>query len=173
MNHVNLDALSKTIELFRLDPSKAKKENAIEGTWETRGSGAQFHADLVFEEGSLKLEMDNPRAMGGGGKAPGPLQYCLFGMASCFAGTFMMVAAQSGVEVERLRIRVENVVDMTRPLGITKNPLTDGVRIRLFVTSPAPEKVLRKLEEQSRDQCPAVWCLTNPIPLSIDLVREG
>jgi hypothetical protein len=62
---------------------------------------------------------------------------------------------------------------MTRPLGITKNPLTDGVRIRLFVTSLSPEKVLREIEEQSRDQCPAVWCLTNPIPLSIDLVREG
>ncbi|MCL4461077.1 MAG: OsmC family protein [Nitrospirae bacterium] len=172
MNHVNLEALEKTIALFRAEPGKARKENVLEGEWNTKGAGPQFHADLAFEGGKLALEMDNPRAMGGEGLAPGPLQYCLFGMASCFAGTFMMVAAQQGVEIRRLRIRVENVVDMTRPLGISHNPLTDGVRIRLSVSSPSSEVVLQKIEEQSREQCPAVWCLTNPIPLSIALERE-
>ncbi len=172
MNHVNLEALNKTIALFRSEPAKARKENVLEGEWNTKGPGAQFRADLVFEGGKLALEMDNPKAMGGDGLAPGPLQYCLFGMASCFAGTFMMVAAQQDVEIRRLKIRVENTVDMTRPLGITRNPLTDGVRILLSVSSPSPEAVLRKIEEQSREQCPAVWCLTNPIPLSIALERE-
>ena len=173
MNHINLEALGKTVASFRADPSKARKENTLTGEWNPGESGPQFQSSLSFEKGSVTMSMDNPEAMGGTGSAPGPLQYCLFGMASCFSGTFMMVAAQEGVRVERLGIKVENTVDMTRPLGITQNPLTDGVRITLTVKSAASKEILEKLEERSRQQCPAVYCLTNPIPLAISLVREG
>ncbi|MHB1286410.1 MAG: OsmC family protein [Leptospirales bacterium] len=174
MNHINLEALDRTIAAFKSDPSKALKENILTGEWAVGDEGGpQFQSQLSFEKGSVTLSMDNPGPMGGSGLAPGPLQYCLFGMASCFAGTFMMVAAQAGVVVEHLGIKVENKVDMTRPLGITQNPLTDGVRITLTVKSAASKDVLDGLEEQSRQQCPAVYCLTNPIPIAISLIREG
>jgi uncharacterized OsmC-like protein len=173
MNHVNLNALEKTLAAFTADPSKAKRENVLTGEWNVSGSGPQFSARVSFEKGSAVLEMDNPEPMGGTGLAPGPLQYCLFGMASCFAGTFMMVATQEGVAVDHLSIRVENTVDMTRPLGLTKNPLTDGVRIALTVKSSASQEVLEAIERRSREQCPAVYCLTNPIPLAITLVRSA
>ena len=173
MNHVNLEALKKTLAAFTADPSKAKKENVLAGDWNMAGTGPQFSARVSFEKGSAVLEMDNPEPMGGTGLAPGPLQYCLFGMASCFAGTFMMVATQEGVAVESLSIRVENTVDMTRPLGLTRNPLTDGVKITLTVKSPASQEVLEAIEQRSREQCPAVYCLTKPIPLTIALVRAA
>ncbi|MHB1605569.1 MAG: OsmC family protein [Leptospirales bacterium] len=173
MNHINLEALNRTIAAFKSDPSKARKENILTGEWNLGESGPQFQSHLSFEKGSATLAMDNPEAMGGTGLAPGPLQYCLFGMASCFSGTFMMVAAQEGVRIDRLTIKVENTVDMTRPLGITQNPLTDGVKITMTVKSSASKEVLDRLERSSSRQCPAVYCLTNPIPLNIELVREA
>lgn len=172
MNHVNLDAVKKTIEIFSREPEKALKENVLNGEWVTGASGPQFKADLTFEKGSAVLTMDNPTPMGGTGSAPNPLQYCLFGMASCFASTYVMVATQKGVEIEKLSIQVKNTVDMTRPLGISKNPLTEGIKITLTVKSKASGEVLKEIEDLSREQCPAVYCITNPIPLSVELIAE-
>ena len=82
----------------------------------------------------------------------------------------MMVATQKGVAIDRLSVRVENPVDMTRPLGLSENPLTKGVRILLKVSGRAEEAVLREIEDASRKSCPAVYCLTQPIPLEIEAV---
>lgn len=172
MNHVNLDAIKKTIEVFLKEPAKAIKENVVNGEWVMEESGPQFKANLSYENGSAVLTMDNPTPMGGTGSAPNPLQYCLFGTASCFASTYVMVATQKGVAIEKLSIQVKNTVDMTRPLGISKNPLTEGVKITLTVKSKASEGLLKEIENLSREQCPAVYCLTNPIPLSIELINE-
>jgi uncharacterized OsmC-like protein len=172
MNHVNLDAIRKTVEVFTKEPEKAVKENVVNGEWVMEESGPQFKATLSYEKGSATLTMDNPTPMGGTGSAPNPLQFCLFGMASCFASTYVMVATQKGVVIDKLSIQVKNTVDMTRPLGISQNPLTDGVRISLTVKSKANESLLKEIEAHSREQCPAVYCLTNPIPLSIELITE-
>jgi uncharacterized OsmC-like protein len=83
-----------------------------------------------------------------------------------------MVATQKGVEIEKLSIQVKNTVDMTRPLGISKNPLTEGIKITLTVKSKASGEVLKEIEDLSREQCPAVYCITNPIPLSVELIAE-
>jgi len=172
MNHVNLEAIKKTVELFSREPEKGIKENVLNGEWVMEESGPQFKASLSYEKGSAILTMDNPTPMGGTGSAPNPLQYCLFGMASCFASTYVMVATQKGVAIEKLSIQVNNTVDMTRPLGISKNALTDGVKITLKVKSQARGELLKEIENLSREQCPAVYCLTNPIPLSVELITE-
>ena len=170
MNHVNENALGKTIELFSREPEKAIKEFTVEGDWVLEEGRPQFVARVPFEGGTIDLAMDNATPMGGSGSAPNPLQYCLFGLASCFASTYMMVATQKGVAIDRLSVRVENPVDMTRPLGLSENPLTKGVRILLKVSGRAEEAVLREIEDASRKSCPAVYCLTQPIPLEIEAV---
>ena len=169
MNHINEKALGKTIEMFSKEPEKAVKEFSVEGEWILEEGAPQFRSRIPFERGEATLSMDNPTPMGGSGSAPNPLQYCLFGLASCFASTYMMVATQKGVAIDRLSVRVENRVDMTRPLGLSDNPLTEGVRILLRVTSEAEETVLREIEELSRKSCPAVYCLTQPIPFTVEV----
>ncbi len=170
MNHVNGNALGKTVDLFSREPEKAVKDFAVEGEWVLEEGRPQFSSRVSFEGGAIDLEMDNATPMGGSGRAPNPIQYCLFGLASCFASTYMMVATRRGVTIDRLWVRVENRVDMTRPLGLSENPLTQGVRILLKVSGKAEEAVLREIEESSRNSCPAVYCLTQPIPLEIEAV---
>jgi len=44
--------------------------------------------------------------MGGEGLAPDPIQYCLYGLAACYAGTFAGLAAAQGVSWRSLGQRM-------------------------------------------------------------------
>ncbi len=63
----------------------------------------RFSARVTFEGDEMTLEADQPTGQGGGGSRPGPMLYCLYGLASCYAATFATVAAMMGVELKALR----------------------------------------------------------------------
>jgi len=42
---------------------------------------------------------------------------------------------------------------------------------RVIVDSEADEEKIEKLKRLAEERCPAVYCLTNPVKLTIDLVR--
>jgi len=54
---------------------------------------------------------------------------CLYGLAACFAGTFMSLAAADGVVLRSLRVVAENQVDLTRPMGLGDRPLVERVSL--------------------------------------------
>lgn len=168
-NNVDTEKLAQTVEAFRADPGKAKKSNVIEGEWNL-GGGAQFRATVEFEGGKATLEADQPTGLGGGGTQPGAMIYCLYGSASCFAATFATIAAMEGVELKKLTITAESRLDLTKMFGLSENPLAEGVKYTLYVESDAPEDKVREIEALSRERCPAVYCLTKPIPLETELV---
>lgn len=168
-NNVDVDRLQATFADVQKDLSKAKKVNKIEGEWNL-GQGAQFRATVSFENGKMTLEADQPGFLGGGGTQPGPMIYCLYGSASCYAATFATMAALEGIELKKLRVVAESSIDFSKVLGLTNNPIAEKVRFTLFVESDAPQAKIREIEELSRQRCPAVYCLTNPIPLETELV---
>lgn len=165
INNVNVEKLSQTVEAVKADPSKGKKVNKVVGEWNP-GEGSQFSATVTYEGGTVKLEADQPTFLGGGGTRPGPMIYCLFGSASCYAATFATVAATEGVVLKKFTITAESSIDFSKPLGISDNPIAEGVQFTLHVESDAPEEKIREIEEVSKQRCPAVYCLTQPIPLA-------
>jgi uncharacterized OsmC-like protein len=110
--------------------------------------------------------------MGGGGRKPDPVQYCLYGLAACFAGTFATLAAMEGVALKKLVVAAENRVDLSRTLGLSWNPIVEGVEITVMVSADAPREKLEEIERLARERCPGVYCLTTPIPLTTHLVVE-
>jgi len=167
-NNVNVERLVSTVEAVKADPDKGRKTIAIEGEWNV-GEGSQFSATLNYEGGSMTLEADQPTFLGGGGTQPGPMLYCIFGSASCYAATFATVAATEGITITSLRIRAESAVDFSRSLGLSDRPISEGMKFTLSVESDAPEEKLVEIEELAKERCPAVYCLTNPIPLETEL----
>jgi len=109
--------------------------------------------------------------MGGSGIAPDPIQYCLYGLAACFAGTFVALAAADGVALRSLRVIAENNVDLTGPMGLGDKPVVDRVSLKLVLESDADDARLRTLEQLARERCPGVFCLTQPIPLTTSVER--
>lgn len=168
-NNVNVDALQKTASEMKQDPAKAKRTQRVAGAWNFEEGKAQFAAALPFEGGSMTVEMDQPRAQGGSGLKPGPVQYCLYGTASCFAGTFAIVAAMEGVELKELKVTAEADVNFSKMFGLSEDPVIERVRVNLAVRSDASESEVRRLEDLAAQRCPAVFCMTHVIPLSTTL----
>lgn len=168
VNNVNVSKLKEVVESIKDDLSKAKKVNKIEGEWNV-GEGVQFSSEIQYEGGKVIMEADQPTFLGGGGTRPGPMHYCLYGSASCYAATFATMAAMEGIELRKLKVIAESDVDFSRVFGLTDNPIIEGVKITLEVESDAPEEKLKELEDLARERCPAVYCLTNPIRLETEL----
>lgn len=168
LNNIDLERLRETVLKAGRDPLSAKKVNRLEGEWNLKG-GSQFRATVTFEKGKATLEADQPSFLGGGGSQPGPMIYCLYGSAACYAATFATFAAMEGIELSRLSVTAESHMDFSRIFGLSDNPIAEKVKFTLSVESDAPADALKRVEELSRERCPAVYCLTQPIPLETEL----
>jgi len=170
-NNVNLQGMMAYVEQATADASVLKKQKRVEGVWDFQEGHPQFKATLAYPSGERTLEADLAPFMGGAGLAPDPIQYCLYGLAACFAGTFMSLAAADGVVLRSLRVVAENQVDLTRPMGLGDKPVVERTSITLIADSDADDATLSALEALARERCPGVYCLTHPIPLDTHVKR--
>ena len=83
--------------------------------------------------------------------------------------TFATMAAMEGVTLKKLSVTAESNLDFSKVFGLTENPIAGKVKFTLHVESDAPAAKIKELEELSKQRCPAVYCLTNPIPLETEL----
>jgi len=171
LNNVNLERLNQTIEEAKSDPAKAKRVTRVQGRWNLEPGRPQFTGVLTYESGQVTLDADQPTAMGGGGTLPGPLHYCIYGLAACYAATFATVAAMRGVTLRKLETVVEGHFDFSRVFGLSDAPALEQVRIALTVDADADPAQLRELEEMARERCPAAYVLGHQIPLVAEVKR--
>ncbi|MDR7435549.1 MAG: OsmC family protein [Armatimonadota bacterium] len=167
MHNVHVQKLLQTAQEFREDPDKAKRPASLQGVWNVQEGEPQFTAVVKFEGGESVLEMDQPTFLGGGGTRPGPIQYCLYGFAACFAGTLASVAAEQGVTLKRLEVTVETTLDFSRVFGLSENPIAEGITIVPLIEADADPSTIQRVKELAAQRCPAVYCLTNPIRVSV------
>jgi len=173
INNVNVKAAGEFLEQVKADPSLAKKSKRVEGRWNFTEGQPQFSATMSHKTGASKVEADFAPFMGGEGLAPDPIQYCLYGLAACYAGTFVGLAAAHGVTLRSLSVVAENRVDLSRSLGLSDAPVVEQVSLSLQVDTDAGEAQLAELEGLARERCPGVYCLSNPIPIEFDLDRSS
>ena len=166
LNNVNLQAVQAFAAQVEKDPNAGKKLKAVAGRWMVEAGRPQFDAELEHAGGKQTTEMDFAPFMGGGGLRPDPITYCLFGFAACFAGTFVAVASEQGVKLTSLEVRLENEVDLSRSLGLSDRPVTEGMTATLKAASDASKTKLDEIRRLAEERCPGVYCVTNPIPFS-------
>ena len=171
MNNINLEKAGAFVEEVKKDKSKALKVKRVEGTWNLEDGKVQFVSTLEHANGSTIVEADAPPFMGGSGLKPDPVQYCLFGLAACFAQTFASIAAENGIELKKLKVTAENKVNLSRALGLSNEPIVERVKLSVDVLSEADESRLKEIEELAKERCPGVYCLTNPIKLDIEVTK--
>ncbi|MBS3053119.1 MAG: OsmC family protein [Candidatus Aenigmarchaeota archaeon] len=163
LNNVDTAKAGAFLEEVKADRNKAIKIKRVEGEWNF--SGVQFTATLEHATGKTTVEADGPPIMGGYGLKPDPVQYCLFGLAACYAQTFASIAAEKGIELKQLKITVENNVNLSKSLGLGDEPIVENVK--LLVTASGNGD-LKEIESLAKERCPGVYCLTNPIKLEIE-----
>lgn len=156
------------VEEVKKDKSKALKVKRIEGNWNLEDGKVQFTATLEHSQGTTVVEADAPGFMGGSGIKPDPIQYCLFGLAACYAQTFASIAAEKDIKLKKLEVNAENKVNLSKALGLSNEPIVEKVILNVNASGEKGESLdeIKKLAEQ---RCPGVYCLTNPIKLEINL----
>lgn len=164
-NNVDLGALEKMAANIQSDAAKGKRTNRIEGVWNLAEGQPQFTAEASFEGGKLALEADQPTFLGGGGTRPGPMLYCLYGVASCFTATFASVAAMEGVELAEVRTTAECDLDFAQVFGVADRPTVQEVRVSLTVRSQAPRHKIKEVLRLAEERCPAAYVLAHPVLL--------
>ena len=169
INNVDMEKAGAFIEEVKKDKSKALKVKRVEGNWNLEDGKVQFTATLEHPQGSTIIEADGPPFMGGSGIKPDPVQYCLFGLAACFAQTFASIAAEKGIELKKLKVSAENKVNLSMALGLGNEPIVEKVKLSVEVLSEAEKDELKEIEELAKQRCPGVYCLTNPIKLDIEV----
>ncbi len=171
-NRVNLENFDKTIEKAEKDPETALKSLKVEGKWRLGQKGPQFESEIKYENGRVIMYSDEPSFLGGGGMAVNPIQYCLFGVASCFAATFAKWAGKEGVELEELTVKIEARLDMSRSFGTSDNPILNDMILDLSVKTEASDEDVERIHQLTLERCPAYYCLTEPVTPEINVSKE-
>ena len=171
INNVNVAAMAEFASEIERNSAAAKKLKSVTGRWNFEEGKPQFAAEVAYPNGSMSIETDFAPFMGGGGLRPDPVSYCMYGFASCFAGTFVAVAASEGIELDSLEVTVENEVDLSQPMGVAERPVTEGMSAALKVTSKASAEELERIRTLAEERCPGVYCITNPIPFRSRIER--
>ena len=166
LNNVDVEKAGAFAEEVKKDKSKALKVKRIEGNWSLEDGKVQFTATLEHAQGKTAVEADGPPFLGGSGIKPDPIQYCLFGLAACYAQTFASIAAEKGIKLKQLKVAAENNVNLSRALGLSNEPIVEKVILEVKASGEKGENLseIKKLQEQ---RCPGVYCLTNAIKLEI------
>ena len=166
INNVDIEKAGAFIEEVKQDKSKALKIKRVEGTWNLKEGKVQFTSTLEHAQGSTITEADGPPFLGGSGLKPDPVQYCLFGLAACYAQTFASIAAEKGIKLKQLKVAAENKVNLSKALGLSNEPIVEKVVLEVKASGNKGENLaeIKKLAEQ---KCPGVYCLTNAIKLEI------
>ncbi len=96
------------MEEVRHDYSRARRSKKIECSWNLEEGKPQIESKVRHPKGETVLRSDFAPFMGGEGLAPDPIQYCLFGLAACFSGTFVSMATMMRIKIDDLQVSAEN-----------------------------------------------------------------
>ncbi len=171
VNNVNLEAIAKETAAIRGDPARALRSNRVEADWQTDPALPQIAAVLKYEGGEMRLECDSPTFMGGKGLRPGPLHFCVFGLVTCFASTFVTLASAQGIQLRRLKAAGQCELDFSKVYGVAENPIVRGVTFTLEVDCDAGAEALERVRQEALARCPAVYAMSNPIPVTAEVRR--
>ncbi|MCV7079777.1 OsmC family protein [Mycobacterium szulgai] len=121
--------------------------------------------------GQYRVEVDEPPALGGEGKAPNPVEYYLASLLSCQIVTWRFWAQQLGIAVEEITARAEGDLDVQGFFGFDDGVRAGFQQVRVVVTVSGPESPdrYRELQAAVDAHCPVLDLTRNPTPVTTNL----
>jgi len=177
MNGVDTPTLFATIGAVKEQPALAKftfraSNRWLEGT-HSRSRPETFSGaggDHAHEHG-FEFDADHPKVLVGGGQGPTPIEFLLYGLASCLTAGIANVAAARGVKLTEVESTVEGNIDLLGILGLSDEVRNgyQGIRISYKVKGDAPEEKLRQIVEQSKARSAVYDVLTNGTAVDVEV----
>lgn len=174
-----------TEKLFAtLDAIKAQNEIAdfrfratntwVSGTHSRSTISGFFGASQEMEHAhETVLDADHPPVLVGNDHGPTPVEFVLHALAACLTAGVANIAAARGVTLTTVSSTVEGDIDLLGILGLSDGSVRNGyqqVRVDFHIEGDADEETLRGLVAQSRRRSAVYDVLTNPTPVTVNVV---
>ncbi len=161
--------MEEFVQELKANPSAGKKHKTVTGEWSFQDGTPQFLTTLEYPEGAASVAAELPPFAGGWGASPDPIQYCLFGLAACFAVTFAATATTEGVHLRRLRVTAENWMNLQKQMGVSQEDIIERVRFTIDADADVPREQMEELLRLTEERCPGTECVTRSIPFEARL----
>jgi len=175
LNGVDTPNLFATINFVAQNPPLAKFQFRATNRWiagtHSRGTIETFSGagSEQSHKRAFTLEADHPAVLTGADNAPLPVEYLLYGLASCITSGIANIAAARGVTLTEVESLVEGDIDLLGILGLS-NEVRNGynrIRATFTIKGDAPAEKLRQVVEQSRARSALFDVLTNGVPVDV------
>jgi uncharacterized OsmC-like protein len=160
--------IEETRKAVASDPGAAQALFTAEGT-------LVGVTEVDIRTGAHTFKVDEPPALGGADAAANPVQYALASLGSCQAVTYRFWAAQLGISLDTLTVRVEGDLDVRGFFGFddTVRPGLTAVRVDVTVTGPESADRYAELAAAVDDHCPVLDLFKNPVPVTRSIAAQA
>jgi uncharacterized OsmC-like protein len=125
-------------------------------------------------EEEFVLDADHTQVLNGHDNGPTPVEYVLHALAACLTAGIGNVASARGIELDFVESTVEGDIDLQGILGLSDEVRNgyEQIRVTFRIAGDAPEEKLRQIVEQARARSAVFDIVTNPVPVTIDVVTS-
>ena len=178
-NGVDVATLFATLDAVKGQKEIATFQFRAENTWvsgthsRTRYSGFYGAMQEMEHKHETVVDSDHPAVLVGQDNGPTPVEYLLHAIAACLTAGIANIAAARGVDLRKVSSSVEGDIDLLGIFGLHDGSVRNGykgIRVTFHIEGDADEATLREIVEQSRDRSAVYDALTNPTPVSIEVV---
>ena len=178
-NGVDTPTLFATLDAVKGQNEIAQFRFRAENTWVTgthsrsRISGFYGAGQEMTHKHETVVDADHPAVLVAQDNAPTPAEYLLPALASCLTAGIANIAAARGVTLTKVSSTVEGDIDLLGLLGLSDGSVRNGyqgIRVTFHIEGDADDETLRGIVEQSRRRSAVYDALTNPTPVSVEVV---
>lgn len=161
------EAQLRAISIYEKRPERAQVVNR--GTAEVREG-----LDCIYEQDGQRLSVDMPTAIGGSNEAPSPGYFGRAAVCSCLAIGIKMTAARENVQLESVRVGIEQDWDNRGVLAMEgTSPVPSDTRIAIDIASPEAEEKVRLLVARALASDPWLLAFRDAQPVTSELSVNG
>lgn len=168
VNGVPVAACRDLVNTVKSDPETGKTQWRAVTTWK---GGFQCESDIRQHT----ITMNEPEALGGADTAPNMVETVLAAYGSCLTVGYTLSAAFRGIKINDLRVEVEGDLDLAGFFGLSDEtpPGFSTVRAVVHLDAEATPEQLHALHEHTLTTSPVGSILTQPLPVTTELVTSG
>jgi uncharacterized OsmC-like protein len=126
---------------------------------------------VVETTGGLKITIDEPERLGGGGEGPNPVEYLLASLAGCLNIVGYLVAGEMGFELDDLKIDIKGKLDPAKFRGKSESKRAgyQEIEVSINAKTDANEETLNKWLNKVKERCPVSDNIANQTPVKINM----